>query len=702
MPRASIGAIAAVAALGAARAQAANLQVVSTSPVRNVAAAPTAAVSITFDRAVQTSSITASSLRVFGRVSGTANGPFTFSNGDTTVTLTPTHSFIAGEVVLVNLSHDVVAADTSPLRSAGFAYQFRIQTQPAGLLFNQIDVMSDRTDPGTGDAHLRRDGGRPQPRRLCGPDHGQRDQRRPARVHEQGGRQRPVPSVPHPAAADRRRIEPERAGRLQQRRLRGRRHFATDDQSGGSRWGTARAPLARHRRVPVAPSRTASSRSTWTAMPISISPPRTTARQPVAPDQQRQGVFGASAFRQRRRRRVRPGPGRHEQRRHHRPGRRDARGQPITCCSATATARSPPDAAERRRAAWKLAVGDVNGDGKLDVTIGNSDSNTGAILLGNGDGTLAAPQVVSAPATWSGRAPRRPRWRRRSRLGAVQLQRRQVALYTNDGTGTFAFDQDFTAVSNPSCAIILDLDNDRDLDLALTDEIADKVVLLRNGALSPCPPAPQTCRTPTVSGKALLKIKDGTPDQKDKILWKWSKGAATTPLEFGNPLATDAYTLCLYDNNALVTSATAPAGATCPTCWVNDGDGFTHNNPLRTPEGVQKLTLKSGGSGDARILFKGRGLNLRMPDLALTGPVDVQLVRRRAAYAGAQPTARRSSRTTGCSSKTRRTDVIPGGRRSRRRPPFDRPRANGNSAVRAGGLSKPERRPPTDTEVDCG
>jgi hypothetical protein len=106
--------------------------------------APSAAVSITFDRALQTSSVTAASLPAYR---GTASGPIAFSN-DKTITLTPSTPFAVGEVVLVNLSHDL-AADASPMRSAGYAYQFRIQTQPAALVFSQIDVMSNRTNPST-------------------------------------------------------------------------------------------------------------------------------------------------------------------------------------------------------------------------------------------------------------------------------------------------------------------------------------------------------------------------------------------------------------------------------------------------------------------------------------------------------------------------------------------------------------------------
>src|SRR5689334_21645093 len=124
LARAALAVIALFLASTVSAVHAATPNVVSTSPVRHTMAPAATAVSITFDQAIVQSSVTHASFRVFGRASGTVIGPFTFSNGDKTVTITPSHPFSAGETVLVNLSHDIKASDDTPLRSAGYAFEF--------------------------------------------------------------------------------------------------------------------------------------------------------------------------------------------------------------------------------------------------------------------------------------------------------------------------------------------------------------------------------------------------------------------------------------------------------------------------------------------------------------------------------------------------------------------------------------------------
>ena len=75
-----------------------------------------------------------------------------------------------------------------------------------------------------------------------------------------------------------------------------------------------------------------------------------------------------------------------------------------------------------------------------------------------------------------------------------------------------------------------------------------------------------------------------------------------------------------------------PAAGSCNAanprpCWRAFGRGFRYIDRDYTPDGVQKLVLKSGTAGKAQITLKGRGDNLDMPPLPVaTLPIRVQLV----------------------------------------------------------------------------
>ena len=97
----------------------AQLAAIGTSPARNSMASVSSLVSVTFDRPLLTSSVTPASFRVFGRWSGNVSGTFEFSNGNRTATFVRHRPFSAGEIVSINLSHDVRGADNIPLRPAG-------------------------------------------------------------------------------------------------------------------------------------------------------------------------------------------------------------------------------------------------------------------------------------------------------------------------------------------------------------------------------------------------------------------------------------------------------------------------------------------------------------------------------------------------------------------------------------------------------
>jgi hypothetical protein len=128
---------------------------------------------------------------------------------------------------------------------------------------------------------------------------------------------------------------------------------------------------------------------------------------------------------------------------------------------------------------------------------------------------------------------------------------------------------------------------------------------------------------------ASLQLHDVADGVKDKLVWKWVKGDATAAADFGTPTGTTRYSLCLYHDRAelpeLVGEVALPPGAS----WTSLGDkGFKYKDPTGIPHGVSNALLKAGLAGKAKVVLKGKGLNLPDGMLPLgAAPVVAQLVR---------------------------------------------------------------------------
>jgi Trypsin/Bacterial pre-peptidase C-terminal domain len=149
--------------------------------------------------------------------------------------------------------------------------------------------------------------------------------------------------------------------------------------------------------------------------------------------------------------------------------------------------------------------------------------------------------------------------------------------------------------------------------------------------------APRTdCHEPFVTPSGLFRLQDTTPGEpanSDKLTWQWLRGSATQMSEFGDPLSSTDYDLCVYDETdstpALVMSEHIAAGATCGSkpCWKETATSFKYidNKLLNGP--IKSLVLKPGSDGKAKITLKGKGTDLGMPTLPLhdQNTVTVQL-----------------------------------------------------------------------------
>ena len=125
------------------------LAVVGVAP-RSVAAPTDGAITLRFDRPLRRDSATAQSLRVFGRWSGPAAGTVRFEEDDRTLVFEPLSPFSAGESVVVALSQSLAGSDGRTLRPEGYAFSFWARSEPAGLRFEEVDRFSTRPSPDIG------------------------------------------------------------------------------------------------------------------------------------------------------------------------------------------------------------------------------------------------------------------------------------------------------------------------------------------------------------------------------------------------------------------------------------------------------------------------------------------------------------------------------------------------------------------------
>jgi hypothetical protein len=188
------------------------------------------------------------------------------------------------------------------------------------------------------------------------------------------------------------------------------------------------------------------------------------------------------------------------------------------------TLRSPITSATGGVESWSLAVGDFNGDGKLDVAVANyyadttDQSSSVSVLLGNGDGTFQTPVTYTLSGLYNpsiavgdfdgdGKLDLAVSNKCQSTGSCVGV----VSILKGNGDGTFQTPQTYPSAGGNTVSVAVgDFNGDGNPDLALEDD-TDISVLLGNGdgTFQAAVSYPTTCCISGISQSLLVRDFNG-------------------------------------------------------------------------------------------------------------------------------------------------------------------------------------------------
>jgi FG-GAP-like repeat len=298
----------------------------------------------------------------------------------------------------------------------------------------------------------------------------------------------------------------------------------------------------------------------------------------------------------------------------------------------------PLDLSGQRLRDLGLAAGDFNGDGKLDLAVANTGSNSVSILLGNGDGTFQDPvryatgfapdSIVAAALSGRHYANGQPILD----LAVSNSRGTDVSVLRGNGDGTFQDQVPFPVGDHPTPRSELlagDFNGDGKLDLAVTEVSGSDIsVLLGSGDGSfqkplrfPVGLGPVAVTTGDFHNDGRLGVASVNPTTNE-VSVSLGRGDTTleAPVRFAVGLAPVAVAADDFNRDGRLDLATANFGSNDVSVLLGLGDGTFRpeqryavgTNPVAlatgdfSGDGILDLAVANAGSNDVSILF-GRG-----------------------------------------------------------------------------------------------
>ncbi len=258
-----------------------------------------------------------------------------------------------------------------------------------------------------------------------------------------------------------------------------------------------------------------------------------------------------------------------------------------------------------------MAVADVNGDGKDDLIIANSYSDSMSTMLGNGDGTFQAPQPFAVGVAPFNGVVADVNGDGKPDLVMLNSSNGTVSVLLNNGDGTFQSPQTYTTGGDPVAVAVADINGDGKPDLVIanssptTHSNGNVSLLLNNGTGTFQSPETLVSSSPSVNpfdpdSVAVGDVNgDGKPDivvgtsfvnnvyyfVPGQVILLQNDGTGNFPnsQQVGG-LGGGGIDVALIDLNGDGKSDIVTANGYGVTCVLNNGDG-TFTNPLTLPGG---------------------------------------------------------------------------------------------------------------------
>ncbi len=224
-----------------------------------------------------------------------------------------------------------------------------------------------------------------------------------------------------------------------------------------------------------------------------------------------------------------------------------------------------------------VVAADVNGDGKPDLVVANSNGNTVSVLLGNGNGTFHAQETLLAGAKPVALAVADVSGDSKPDIVVANDLSNTLSVLLGNGNGTFQAQQTFATGKGPTSVAVGDVNGDGKPDIVVANYNGNTVsVLLGNG--NGTFQAQQTFATGTYP--VAVKFADVNGDGKPDIV-------------VANNLSSTVSVLLGNGNGTFQAQQTFPCGAYPQSLAIGDVNG----------DGKADLALTNNSSGTVSVLL---------------------------------------------------------------------------------------------------